>query len=240
MNLFLRSVLLCLIYFSNIHAESKLELINKDIEETKEPLLKQFYVCVRESKIYSKSGNPNECMKSVQLYEKLKNPTETEKNNLLIAYFNTGILYDYSKAFTNILKAKKMYKKACDGGLAIGCYNLGNMYSTGDGVKQNKSTAMKLYKQACDGGYARGCFNLAHMYSNGDGVKQNNQTAAKLYKQACDGGYIKGCYNLGNQYYYGTGVRQNKSIAKELWGKACDGGFEKGCINYAIVQGEGY
>ena len=52
-------------------------------------------------------------------------------------------------------------KKSCDGGNAIGCYNLGVMYAKGQGIKQNNFKAIKLFKKACDGGIAAGCKNYA-------------------------------------------------------------------------------
>ena len=35
-------------------------------------------------------------------------------------------------------KAVELFTKACDGGNAIGCFNLGVMYSNGEGVRQDK------------------------------------------------------------------------------------------------------
>jgi len=52
--------------------------------------------------------------------------------------------------------ARKYYKKACDGGDAKGCNNLGFLYDKGHGVQQNYSIAAKYYKKACDGGDALG------------------------------------------------------------------------------------
>ena len=40
-------------------------------------------------------------------------------------------------------KAMALYNKACDGGSALGCGNLGVMYSLGKGVKQDVAKAVK-------------------------------------------------------------------------------------------------
>jgi len=75
-------------------------------------------------------------------------------NVLLANPVNKGLkAYNQGNYFT----ANKLYKKACDGGNAQGCFNLGNLYNYGQGVKQNSSTAAKLYKKACDGGDKLGC-----------------------------------------------------------------------------------
>ena len=54
-------------------------------------------------------------------------------------------------------KARKFYEKACNGGDASGCFNLGELYRTGEGVPQDFSKAKELYKKACDEGLEVGC-----------------------------------------------------------------------------------
>jgi len=87
------------------------------------------------------------------------------------------------------------YSKACDGGYATGCYNLGLRYEFGKGVKQDDFKAMKYYTKACDCGYAGGCFSLGSMHEFGRGVKQSYSKAKKLYEKTCDGGEAAGCKN---------------------------------------------
>jgi hypothetical protein len=53
-----------------------------------------------------------------------------------------------------------LYQKACDGGDAQGCFNLGVMYENGRGVTKDQAKAAQLYQKACDGGDAQGCENL--------------------------------------------------------------------------------
>lgn len=50
-------------------------------------------------------------------------------------------------------KAMSLYQKACDGGLMVGCYFLGDMYENGEGVTKDSAKAAALYQQACEGGY---------------------------------------------------------------------------------------
>ena len=86
-------------------------------------------------------------------------------------------------------------KKACDGGDASGCENLGLDYVKGRGVKQNYFKAAKLFAKACDGGNAEGCSNLGVSYTNGTGVKQSYTKAKMYFGKACDGGNADGCRN---------------------------------------------
>jgi len=92
-------------------------------------------------------------------------------------------------------KAVKFYKKACDGGNAIGCSYFGLMYEFGKGVKRDNFKAVKFYKKGCDGGNAIGCFNLGAMYEFGKGVRQDSQKALKYYGEACDMENEDGCKN---------------------------------------------
>ncbi|MBI1338789.1 sel1 repeat family protein, partial [bacterium] len=57
-------------------------------------------------------------------------------------------------------RARALYQKACDGGQAAGCTNLGWLYGNGRGVAQDFGRARELFQKACDGGEAQGCSNL--------------------------------------------------------------------------------
>ena len=110
---------------------------------------------------------------------------------LLILLFAAGIgMLSYAYIDTN---REEEEKKACDGGDVDGCYNLGQMYIFGIGVKQNYFKAVKIYKKACDEGYAMECSNLGDMYVIGQGVKRDIFKAKEFYGKACDGGYTYGC-----------------------------------------------
>lgn len=70
---------------------------------------------------------------------------------------NALLSKDYSEAALQ-------FGKACDGGDAKGCFDLGAMYENGDGVAQNKYKAVALYTQACQKGDAHGCSNMGLTY----------------------------------------------------------------------------
>jgi len=61
-----------------------------------------------------------------------------------------GVKQDY-------FKAVELFQKACDGGDAAGCYNLGIMYMNGQGVKQDYAKAKELFGKACDMKLQSGC-----------------------------------------------------------------------------------
>lgn len=64
----------------------------------------------------------------------------------------------------NYTEAAAILAKACDGGSAKGCFDLGALYENGTGVVQNKYQAAALYAQACRGGEASGCSNMGLKY----------------------------------------------------------------------------
>jgi len=67
----------------------------------------------------------------------------------------------------------KEITKLAESGNANAQYNLGVIYSHGEGVPQNYAEAMKWFKKAADQGVARAQYNLGLMYYEGEGVPQN-------------------------------------------------------------------
>ena len=89
------------------------------------------------------------------------------------------------------------YSNLCNKNDGKGCFNLGNSYYNGQGVRQDYKKASELYKKACDLGNGSGCNNLGVLYKNGRGVRQDYKKANELYQKACDLGDGGGCLNLG-------------------------------------------
>jgi hypothetical protein len=126
-------------------------------------------------------------------------------------------------------QAAPLYDRACDGGDAAGCGNLGLLYANGMGVAQNYAQAAALLSKACDGGYAGGCVNLGFLYENGSGVAQNYSQAAAAYSKACDGGDARGCSFLGDLFRLGHGAAKDLEKATQLLTKGCNMGNQFGC-----------
>ena len=106
-------------------------------------------------------------------------------------------LEEGSKAYVkqDFTKAVQLYEKACNGGYVEGCYNLGLMYDTGEGVKQDSFKAFQLYEKACNDNIAGGCSNLGILYYKGEGVKQDSAKALGLFDKACQMKDESGCRN---------------------------------------------
>ncbi|TLU88235.1 MAG: sel1 repeat family protein [Chlorobium sp.] len=75
-------------------------------------------------------------------------------------------------------------------------FNLGHMYFSGWGVKQNYMKAMEWYKRASDNGSAKAQNAIGVLYEYGLGVDKDSAEASAWYKKACNNGLLRGCENL--------------------------------------------
>jgi hypothetical protein len=111
----------------------------------------------------------------------------------------------------------KVTHRACDGGDASACYQLGQIYSEGeDGLaKADPKRATELYQKGCDGDFAQSCFNLAWQYLRGAGAPTNEALGRELLLKACTLGDPSGCDELA--------ARDHKPRQYcEMWGaQAC-------------------
>lgn len=135
-------------------------------------------------------------------------------------------------------KAVAIQEKACDGGDATGCFNLGIMYANCRGVTKDEAKAVQLYQKACDGGYAAGCNN----------VRALSVIACKAGDaQWClDGGrWVQNMLQRKRQNRAPEGVKLNEGWpsffgeASKLFQQACDGGDLKGCVTLAELYDKG-
>jgi TPR repeat protein len=101
-------------------------------------------------------------------------------------------------------------------GDAVGQYNLGVAYATGQSAPRNYTEAAKWYRLAADQGYAPAQYNLGHLYANGLGVWPDYTEAAKWYRLAADQGNAAAQYALGFLYTNGQGVPRDYVRAR-MW-----------------------
>ena len=94
--------------------------------------------------------------------------SECAQGRLPPACFLAALAYDNGEGVRqDKFKAVKLYTKACDGGSANGCSNLGAMYDNGEGVKLDKKRALALFGKACDLKSEKGCKNYAILKGQG-------------------------------------------------------------------------
>jgi TPR repeat protein len=102
-------------------------------------------------------------------------------------------------------------------------FNLGAMYSNGDGVPQNYAEAVRWYLLAAEQGYADAQFNLGASYDFGNGVPQDDSEAVRWYRLAAEQGTVLAQRNLGAMYNNGEGVLQDyaEGMKWSLLGHPC-------------------
>ena len=91
----------------------------------------------------------------------------------------------------------KRWLPLAEQGDATAQYYLGNMYSTGRGVKQDDVEAVKWYRKAAEQGLAPAQVKLGAAYILGKGVQVNKSLAKEWFGEACNNGEQKGCEFYG-------------------------------------------
>ena len=104
-------------------------------------------------------------------------------------------------------------KREAQAGNAEAQFNLGFMYFSGIGVKQNFKDAAKWVRKSAERGYAQAQDSLGVMYSQGRGVQQSYAEGAKWFRKAAQQGLAGAQYNLGTMYTQGRGVRKISTCA---------------------------
>jgi len=80
------------------------------------------------------------------------------------------------------------FKMAADQGHSEGQLNLGTLYFSGDGVKQDYSKALTYFALAAQQGNLVALFNLGHMHQHGLGTTTSCSLAVQLYKKVAEKG----------------------------------------------------
>ena len=128
---------------------------------------------------------------------------------------------DFQKGFAaaqtgDFATALREWTPLAEQGVAQAQFNLGLMYSLGNGVLQDYKTAAKWFTLAAEQGNATAQLNLGLMYDYGEGVLQDYKTAAKWFTLAAEQGNATAQLNLGLMYGLGNGVLQD-SVYAHMW-----------------------
>ena len=153
---------------------------------------------------------------------------------ILVPTSKRPITDDYAKAYMDI-------KNLAERGIPRAQYNLGAIYTSGQGVPQDYAEAVKWYRKAAKQGIARAQFNLGVAYASGQGVLQDYTEAATWFRKAAEQGIAQAQYNLGAMYTSGQGVPQDYAEAVNWYRKAAEQGIAKAQYNLGAMydQGEG-
>jgi TPR repeat protein len=117
-------------------------------------------------------------------------------------------------AFQNGLAAKKAQKwpealhyfgRAAELGYAAAQFELGSLYSNGQGVSRDDTEAVRWYRKAADQNNVGGQLGLAAAYESGRGVQKDEVEALRWLRKAADQGHAGAQASVGYYYAYGRG-----------------------------------
>ena len=142
------------------------------------------------------------------------------------ACFNLSIIYYYgSSEFVkkDMPMSLEYTKKSCELDMKDGCNNLGNRYSVGNLVSQNKKIAFKYYEKGCHLGAAESCYKVGMLYDEGVMNNSNPLPMFRAFERSCELKSPRGCMMLGAVYDKGTyNMEKNEKKSKEAYTKACE------------------
>jgi hypothetical protein len=150
-----------------------------------------------------------------------------------------GFLYANGKAglSKDEVRGALLYKRACDGGVAVGCSNLGVLLAEKGAPEQQLTQAAVLFERGCQSGHPASCTNLAISFLQGEGVAADRSRALLLFAHACSGGDRTGCFNAGTLLE--ADERQGSGgQALLMFTLACDGGEPAGCFAAGELVGQ--
>ena len=103
----------------------------------------------------------------------------------------------------DLIAAVPLYEKACATGDPEGCFELGELYRVGEGVKQDSGAADEFYarsaaflEQGCAAGSGPACFHAGLLHQNGWGLEADTDAGLRLFSRACELGHSAACREL--------------------------------------------
>lgn len=113
----------------------------------------------------------------------------------------------------DLAKAKLLFEKAADGGVAGAAYNLGVM------AIQDKdfNAAAGWFSRAAGGGNTDADYALAELYRHGQGVAQNDAKAMDLMRKAADERNVDAQVEYAIALFNGEGTPKNEALAAKYF-----------------------
>jgi len=139
---------------------------------------------------------------------------EAAQDNDPAAQESMGFYYEASEDYA---KAVPWYHKAAKQGNVDAQYNLGWLYSKGEGVPLDYAEAVIWYRMAAENGNAKAQSKLGTFYDNGLGVSQDYAEAATWYRKAVEQGDAAAQNSLAGLYVDGRGVPVQRVLAYALY-----------------------
>ena len=120
--------------------------------------------------------------------------------------------------------AFKIWNTLAKEGDPLSQFNLGVMYSRGEGTRKNGKRALEWYMRSAEQGYAPAQFNLGAIYIEGSIVDADQKKAAAWWQLAAEQEFVQAQFNLASLYCRGIGVSRDREQCKFWYGKAATNG----------------
>lgn len=140
---------------------------------------------------------------------------QTESFNKIIepaSKTSTAKMPSTSNALPDTVESLLVRAEAGDGKIQ---QQLGSMYYTGSGAKQDHKKAAYWFSKAADQGMPVSQFNLGIMYQSGMGVNASETEVKKWLQKAAEQGDAQAAYQLGKTY------EQGKRDSRNTWNMEC-------------------
>ncbi len=123
-------------------------------------------------------------------------------------------------------------------GSAEAQFNVGEMYETGFGVKQDKKEARYWITRSANQEYEAAGFKLLYWDVERKGLKGKNKAKVKELNQKAKQGNAQAQYYLGKMYAHGVGINKNPDVAIGWLDKAALAGVLEAELEVASVREE--
>jgi TPR repeat protein len=124
----------------------------------------------------------------------------------------------------DFVSAFKIWQAEAKKGDELSQFNLGVMYSRGEGTEKNGSRALEWYMRSAAQGYAPAQFNLGTVFLQGVFTAKDEKKAAAWWQMAAEQGFVQAQFNLASLYCQGIGVPRDIEQCKFWYGRAASNG----------------
>jgi TPR repeat protein len=135
----------------------------------------------------------------------------------------------------NYAAALNEWRPYAERGDAHAEYNLGLLYSRGEGVPRDYAEAARWYLKAAEQGIVAAQFNLGILCAKGEGVAQDHNLALEWYRKAAEAGLADAENNIGTMYDQGEGVERNVAEAEKWYLRAAEKGLAAAQFNLGVL-----
>ncbi|EKP0296607.1 sel1 repeat family protein [Aeromonas veronii] len=165
------------------------------------------------------------------------NASESINNGFAERQHILGDVYCINQKDTQDYKQASCYRNSAELGDAIAQYNLGVIYSNGEGVKRDFKQAFVWFRKAAEQGHSESQLAIADMYLLGRGVSKDYRLGLDWLLRAAEGGHPPAKLRLALMYDRGMrGVEQNYAQAAIWYMKKIESEHKSNMFSYSKMR----